>query len=469
MLNARKKLATLAVASAVSGGALMMSAPAQAVNVSQNNIGEVLLFPYYTVKNGYDTLFSVVNTTNVTAIMKIRFREALNSREVRDFNVIMSPFDVWNGVITASASGGALFRTWDKTCTSPLLPASATAVGAGEVEFSNALFTETGVDQSEAREQEGYFEILLMGVSTASTSATTNVIEYNAKHVAGVPRSCATVDAQFAPSVFSGNPAFATFTAPQDILKGHVTYINVAKGQAIDAEATALESFRNVSAMIFQPGDVNPDLNSGDDFNARALVNGAVVGPKAFTNSINAVTTVLSADAVINEYASGSGAATSWVVTMPTKYFYVDHAAPVTPPFAQVFPTSGKSCDTATFTYYNREEAGKQASGTEFSPVQTTPATTLCYEVNVVDYNGSTIFGTGVNHKGFATTDVGTSGWVNLSLTNTGNVGGNTTVTGLPAIGFAAIMRDTGGATVNYGSSTAHTFRSGNRSGSVPN
>jgi len=456
MLNARKKLATLAVASALSGGALMMSAPAQAVNVSQTNTGEVLLFPYYTVKNGYDTIFSVVNTTNVTSLMKIRFREALNSREVRDFNVIMSPYDVWNGVITKAADGGALVRTWDHTCTSPILPASATATGATEIGFSSALLNETGVDNTTAREQEGYIEVLLMGISTLDTNTAANVVEYNAKHVAGTPRNCATVDAQFAPL----SAAVLGFLPPTNVLKGHVTYINVANGQSMDAEPTALESFRNGSNMVSAPGDLLPNLNSGDDFTARTLVDGAVI-TNTFTNSINAVTATLSADAVVNEYASGTGAATSWIVTEPTKYFYVD-AAVISPPFKEIFPTAGKSCDTATFTYYNSEEAGQAASGTEFSPHQPGASFPLCYEVNVVDYNGSTIFGAGSNHMTFTTAAVGTSGWVNLGLANTGNVGGVTTVTGLPAIGFAAIMRDTGSAATNYGSNTAHSFRSGN-------
>src|SRR4030066_131442 len=120
-LNIRKKLVTLAVASVVSGGAMMaMTAPAHAMNVSQNNVGQVLLFPYYTVKNGLDTIFTVTNTSDKTAVFKVRFREAMNSREVRDFNVILSPYDHWNAGVTSSATGGALVRTFDNTCTSPI-------------------------------------------------------------------------------------------------------------------------------------------------------------------------------------------------------------------------------------------------------------------------------------------------------------------------------------------------------------
>ncbi len=62
--------------------------------------------------------------------MKIRWREALNSREVRDFNVILSPNDVWTGVVTSTVDG-ALVRTFDKSCTSPQLPISTVAGATG--------------------------------------------------------------------------------------------------------------------------------------------------------------------------------------------------------------------------------------------------------------------------------------------------------------------------------------------------
>jgi hypothetical protein len=476
LLNARKKLVTLAIASAAVGGA-MVSAPAQAVNVSQNNVGEVLFYPYYTVKNGYDTIFTVVNTTNRTAIFKIRFREALNSREVRDFNVILSPYDHWGAAVTKDSAGtGAVVRTYDNTCTSPILPASAIATGSREIAFTNYLFAGSNADGgSEAidRVQEGYFEIFLMGVSSADYNNSANVIEYNAKHVNGVPRNCATVDTQFTNVAGS---AFSTFSAPENILKGHVTYIDVAKGKAIDAEPTHLEDWRNNSSFISAPGDTTPSLANGDQTDANMLVDGAFVtktGAGSPDAEVNTATIVLSADAVINEFATGSGASTSWVLTFPSKHHYTDGITDITtidaqgiPPFKYLFKgdkdAGGKSCDVISVTLYNREEGTAQPSGTAFSPVQSSSNVELCYEANVIDFNGTAVFGSGTNHLGMTTTDVGTAGWAYIGLTNTGNVGGNTTVTGLPVIGFAAIMRDTGGAAVNYGSSIAHTIVSGN-------
>lgn len=475
-LNIRKKLVTLAVASAVSGGAMMMmAAPAQAMNVSQDNLGEVLLFPYYTVKNGFDTLLTVTNTSDRTAVYKIRFREALNSREVRDFNVILSPKDHWGAVVTATTDG-ALIRTFDKTCTSPRLPgmvpnADRALPGAkGEVAFTNTLFSGNftdGASQEMTRVQEGYFEVILMGVSTRDPSVSTNTLEYNAKHVSGVPRDCAKVDDLFLPAGVATLNGY--MLAPENILKGHVTYINVTNGQAIDAEPTALENFNSVAGSIFEPGDLRPQLSNGDLIgNATSLVDGATVSP-GYVGSENGVSQLLRASSVINEFATGAGAATSWVMTFPTKHHYTDSYTAVTGPtlddgipsggFSEWFyntpPTTGdgKSCDNIGLNIYNREEGTVQNLGnTNFSPAPTSEFVELCYETNVVDFNGSSVFGAGTNRLGVSTAAVGTAGWAELTFDEN-------TLGGLPVIGFAATVRDAGGATVNYGSSTEHTYK----------
>ncbi len=454
----RKKLVTLAVASAVSGGAMLMAAPAHAMNVSQNNVGQVLLFPYYTVKNGFDTLFSVTNTSDKTAVFKIRFREALNSREVRDFNVILSPYDVWNGVITASGDG-AVVRTWDKTCTSPRLPgmvanADRAADGAkGEVAFTNSLLTDSA-GSSLSRVQEGYFEVILMGVSDRDTATSTNTLEYNAKHVSNVPRDCATVDNLF----LDVGTNLAYLDAPVNILKGHVTYINVASGKAIDAEPTAIENFQTGGNIVYAPGDVRPDLAYGDAVSTINFLDNGNVVSNVVVGSEDAVTNLLQASSVINEFATGGGnTSTSWVVTFPTKHHYTDGT--VAAPFSATF--TSVSCDDISVTLYNREEATEINVGeTQFSPAppEGSPAT-LCYEANVIDFNSSSVFGSGTNRLTIDTSAVGSSGWARLSfIEDDAAETGLNGMAGLPAIGFSAIMRDGTDATVNYGSSTEHTI-----------
>ncbi len=470
----RKKLVTLAVASAVSGGTMLMAAPAHAMNVSQNNVGQVLLFPYYTVKNGFDTLFSVTNTSDKTAVFKIRWREALNSREVRDFNVILSPHDVWNGVVTAGADGGAVIRTWDKSCTSPRLPgmvanADRAATGSkGEIAFTNALFTgiyNDGASNAIARVQEGYFEVILMGVSARSTASSGNTLEYNAKHVAGVPRNCETVDNLF----LDVGANLGYMSAPENVLKGHVTYINVASGKAIDAEPTAIEDFQTANNIVAAPGDAVPDLRDGDVLSTiNFLDDGVAVSDAGIVGSEDAVTNLLQATSVINEFATGGGnTSTSWVVTFPTKHHYTDaytssgtSGGTASAPFSDWFYSDGQSCDTIGMSLFNREEATVvTVDNTQFSPYNpSSPTVSLCYEANVIDFNSSSVFGAGTNRLAVDTSGVGTSGWARLNFTETpAATTGLNGYLGLPVIGFSAIMRDGADATINYGSSTAHT------------
>ena len=475
-LSIRKNLVTLAVASVLGGGAMMtVSAPVRAdMNVSQDNLGQVLLFPYYTVKNGYDTLFSVTNTSDKTAVIKIRWREALNSREVRDFNVILSPYDVWTGVVTSNGDG-ALIRTFDKTCTSPILPVSATNSAAREVSFTNALFSGNftdGATQDISRVKEGYFEVFLMGQSSRSTSSSDNVLEYNAKHVSGTPRDCAKVDALFLNSLaINGYMA-----APGNFLKGHSTLINVASGKAIDVEPTAIEGFRTGTSYVSAPGDLDPSLANGDAATtAMRFSNAAFDSALILSGSEDAVSEILRATSVINEFATGTNASTSWVMTFPTKHHYTDSYLPTTGPtfangtpsggFSEWFYTpvtsavpaavkNGMSCDNISLNLWNREEGGVTPGGTSFSPAPTSSSVELCYEVNVLDFNTSSVFGTGTNRLGINTTAVGTAGWAKLTFTETEA----TTLGGLPVIGFSATVRDGADATVNYGSSTEHSY-----------
>lgn len=476
-LNIRKNLVSLAVASAVSAGA-MMAAPAHAMNISQSNVGQVLLFPYYTVKNGLDTIFTVTNTSDKTAVIKVRWREALNSREVRDFNVVLSPNDHWAAGITSNGTGGALVRTFDKTCTSPILPASASVSGAREVGFTNVLFAGSnndGASSDISRVQEGYFEVFLMGVSDRSTSASSNVLEYNAKHVSGTPRDCAKVDALF----LNVGANLSYMQTPENILKGHVTYINVANGTAIDATPTAIEGFITSGSIVFPPSDLLPDLGSGDSSASIFwLYDGAPNSVNFAGNapSYDAVSGLLAATSVVNEFATGAGAATSWVLTFPTKHHYTDKVGPIAP-FSERFDETiapgvkrGKSCDNIEVTLFNREEGTAAASGTSFSPAVPGETAEICYEANVVDFNNSSVFGPGTNRLSINTTDVGTAGWARLSFTEDaaatqglstcGGAGqcGQDSILGLPVIGFAAVVRDAGGATVNYGSSIEHAM-----------
>ena len=507
----RKSLVAFALASAIGGA--MVSAPAQAVNLSPDNLGQVLVFPYYTAKNGFDSYIHLTNTSNTTVIAKIRFREAKNSREVRDFNVILSPYDVWSAAVTQNGEGAKLV-TYDKSCTSPLLPASGTSPGATEVEF-----TSLGYDGSDQyaydngglgldRTQEGYFEVIAMGASSNQTSSynssTDNLIEYNAKHVNGLPRNCDIVDQQFAGKVgnLSGDPVFDHFRFPGNVLKGFSTLINVASGQAVGVEPSVFANFRttgSVNTLIFPPGDLEPNLS--DVAPGAKFVNDAGnLTVVAGTLPVDSVSALLMRRNVINEFTSTAAGTTQtdWVLTFPTKHYYTDDGGMgsaallnATEPFDEVFtkygpaPTyaidmtnhNGKSCVDIGPTYYDREEATRTGSSTDFSPRPAGGRIELCNEVNVLSFNNSNVFGSGVRFA-INTSAVAQTGWMNLRMA-AATVSNSVTalpqegrllvddgtddwyMNGLPVIGFGAIVRYNdaeAGNNRNYGVAEEHSY-----------
>src|SRR4051812_11206417 len=114
----KKKVLAITLASAFA----LLTAQVQAVQLSSDGRGEVLLYPYYTTRsdsagNAYATLISVINTKPEAKAVRVRFMEGKNSREVLGFNLFLSPFDVWTAaVLPDTTTGGAKAGTFDLSC-----------------------------------------------------------------------------------------------------------------------------------------------------------------------------------------------------------------------------------------------------------------------------------------------------------------------------------------------------------------
>ena len=114
----RKNL-TAAVLAGLAGAAGIVGS-AQAVNINSDGLGQVLIYPYYTVNGGNTTVLSVVNTTDHAKAVKVRFKEGVNSREVLDFNLYLSAWDVWTAAIYDDDGAPTLIVN-DNSCTVPYL------------------------------------------------------------------------------------------------------------------------------------------------------------------------------------------------------------------------------------------------------------------------------------------------------------------------------------------------------------
>ncbi len=163
-------------------GALSGMGAAEAVNLSPEGLGQALIYPYYTVRNGangfaYNTLLSVVNTTGSAKAVKVRFLEGKNSKEVLDFNLFLSHNDVWTATVVNQANGAAV-QSDDNSCILPAqLPKSNSPSPSGippGQPFVNFAYSSDGADSSLDRTREGYVEIIEM--ATFADDSTTAIL-----------------------------------------------------------------------------------------------------------------------------------------------------------------------------------------------------------------------------------------------------------------------------------------------------
>ena len=481
-MNMKKKILSAAVLATLGAGS------AQAVYLGTDGTGQALIFPYYTVQGNEETLLTVVNTHNEGKAVKIRFREAENSREVLDFNIYLSPYDVWVGKITDNDAGdGAAVVSPDKTCTVPVQISQGQKIDFRKFAYAGGAANGTlpnpdSGTQDLTRTREGYVEILEMGVidDTALWDADANgKLDY--VHVSGTPDNCTALQNNLATILAAANKGL---NAPSGGLFGQLSIINVQSGTEVGENATALEEVY-ATQQHFDTGTLQPTLADADP-NSYVLDVSAAGVPTLYTDDwtpdnggIDAVSAVLMSAAIANTYTVNSAveASTAWVVTFPTKWFYtqaVDTNADTKiddndaiRPFTHIFQ-NGQACEEINVTAFDREETTVTSSGTDFSPQPGIPGINLCYEVNVIEFENSSVLSaanTVLTYTGLP----GETGWVNLSFPTTGGIhqmtGPDSTVVfnGLPVVGFStSILQNSNvGVGAAYGDSNSHTYLRG--------
>jgi hypothetical protein len=356
---------------------------ANAVHVNGDGTGEVLIFPYYNTNNSFQTSVSVTNTTSAYTIFKIRFRESDNSQDVLDFNVYMSPYDVWTGTVR-QIDGVANLISDDTTCTYPpndvVLNAETGVLNpdlyTGETPLTeaqkgwNLKAAYTNVDDSDPL--EGYIEVFEIGnilpeqkLFVDSTkdgeidkdtdkSYTAGVV-----HVDGMPADCSVVETAWkygigqqgakntASEIENGELSFkynanGNLKAPYGGLYGMTIFLDMINGGAYVADPVAIDNWSTV-AQHYRPNDVDnfllPSLASGNVWNSARMNSASGLTQRTWPASIDVglndgdsqtprsganpgpVSHVLATKSLANDYFVDPtfDGSTDWVVTFPMR------------------------------------------------------------------------------------------------------------------------------------------------------
>lgn len=491
----KKNGLTTAVIAGIAGVAGVGSI-ADAVNLNPDGLGQVLIYPYYTTQGGNDTLISVVNTAAIGKAVKVRFLESLNSREVLDFHLYLSRFDVWTGAIVSSvaagvADAGSGLITVDRSCTVPDIARGGLGYDGGVVQelpdgrffvpfvnsaFADAFDVNDGETDDLDRTNEGYVEIIEMADIIRPSTVNTWI-----EHVNGEPGNCLAVNsAWFGPGNQFVNDPTTDLVEPsgQGQLFGNAMIVSPARGTVNGYNADAIEGF-NYTILHQPPGDTNPGLdavnNPGDPLNATAYVFRfgnlitATYDDGVEYGKVDAISALYASPRVINEYYLDANdivtASSEWVLTFPTKRYYVDTnpALPSPPandfvsalrdPFSDTFGPGG-ACEDVSISIWDREERTTTVVGGGFSPRPPGPRPdALCWEAQVVtfgqsqnatDGNPSDILGS-TNYKNIQPPAGFQFGWAYLAFANglTMRPSAEQVVfSGLPVTGFFATNYD---------------------------
>jgi len=494
---------TTAVVAGLAGVAGLASVSNATVSLNGDGLGQVLVFPYYTVNNGLNSLVSIVNTTNQTKAVKVRFLEGKASKEVLDFNLYLSPYDVWTaslsgadvnrgplGIFTSNAAFNVyndnetvVLKTDDTSCTAPQV--------INNQQFKPFEFHNDDANQNNMeRSREGHLEVIEMGIVDPLSDHAAWI-----KHdLDGIPANCTAIQNSW----FGNPPANRWRVDPfEDMLDpnfngglyGTMAVVDLARGFAVSYNADAIQGFQD-TVNHTPPGSLFPTIGdtspSGFGFNSVIFSDGGTV-ESTWGNGIDAVSALYIHDNIYNDYVITDllGAYTEWVITFPTKKFYVDRdyvGAPPIEPFTTILSTGG-ACEPFGGRYWNREEGEPTITSCppntipffdedgnllcitppspEPPPGEIPDAPTLCWETNVVEFSSkdsqldsavpSSILGS-TSKRGYfigenvTDPDLDTNwatGWVDMSFSQSTSAGVETnsgavqTYVGLPVTGFA--------------------------------
>ena len=440
------------IARALAAAIVIVAADVHAVALNPRGVGQVLIYPYYTVNKNQDTLVSIVNATQWSKVVAAVVREGMNGRPVLFFRLFLSPNDVWTARISAAGEdGGAFLVTRDASCTSPPLAAEGTPFWSET--YAGPAYPPDGGPTGIERTREGMIEFIeLARVERFSGLDQTIVHDQTGTPGEGVP------DCDPEILVESGVSDLIT---PTGGLFGSASIVNVGEGTFFAYNADALADFSD--AVL--PGEDYMPPRPPDEYLAMANSADSPAGGASatlvdddgrmltlrYTSGIDAVSAVFMADAVYNDVltAAGLGANTDWILTFPTRGFYVDSrhggGAVALSPFAEAAVAARSDVTVYPFAY-DQEEGHLPCFTCEISPPPPNTPTLLSWQVNALSFRDITRGDAPSNVLGsrLATSfePYGDAGWVHINLA--GGDGGHalppdasgTTLYGLPVTGF---------------------------------
>ena len=321
------------------------------LTVNTDGVGQMLIVPYFSAQGDNATLINIVNTDTVGKAVKVRFRGAVNSDDIFDFQVFLSPKDVYAFQVAKDGSANNLARltTSDNTCTKP---AKGTTLGL----INGTSFVTARLDQTMTAAglangtREGYVEIFNMANIIVGSALEKAILH---SQTTGVPTcSGAAWDALNDPNFSFAEAAGKGLAAPTTGLLANWTVVDVKNAATWSGEATAIQAASFAAGGVATPQAGNivywpqtaVGLTAAETvaYTADPVLRQIAAVKAAYYDlpdmstpytvattdplvQANALTASIAATAVSNEFwtETAFGASNDWTFSMPTRRYTV--------------------------------------------------------------------------------------------------------------------------------------------------
>ncbi|MCP4680751.1 MAG: hypothetical protein GY864_00275 [Desulfobacterales bacterium] len=279
------------------------------VKVAPNHIGDLLIMPFYlTLDGGWDTKICVTNTSTTHCVVaKVVFRSWVNSEEVLDFLIFLTPTDKWCGNIYYSQTGAAIYSADDSVL-----------VGIDGCE---------GTFATDSNPQDQAFYPVECGNGAGNADYDLNyfgyaeVIEIWSRAISGDPDGLALVGERSVVPVsktllyryyctWQASGSWENDEIPQNVLTGGMEFYNDTVGYYGERKMKVLRDYQNREFASIAYDTVLGDI-------AR--------------NSLGEIEAALSARRFAGNYYNGDGASSIHFLTFPTKLTNVHGPTAVAP------------------------------------------------------------------------------------------------------------------------------------------
>ncbi len=352
---------------------LMFSGSVWALNYTEhvtqapNNKGDVLIFPWFlSADGGWQTKLTVINTDELNCVVaKLVVRSQVNSTELLDFFLYLSPADVWTGYIRYDSTRKlvVMFSNDDSAIsaldvsTVPPTPTWASTTPINQP-WQGTLCTSPADTQF-----MGYVEVIGIAAGTGSPGPGVPKSDIYKAYV-NLSQPGATIGTSGAATLrfidfIDNNVPADPYLYNRNVLAGYQKFTNGILGQSAELRATALKDYRNKGTAT-----TSAETRLG----------------VTADNNLLEVEAALSKDQVAMPYVNANDVAIHFF-TFPTKLTQGCGSSALSPYFTQ--NSDANLCIPYSLRTYDVSENFPK-SGTPFSGGSSSTALKFCKELDYI-------------------------------------------------------------------------------------